>query len=67
LYNCLEGGLDANTQQMASITMGCKVGFEQKHVLQLLTTIVTNAWRSFQLLQYGKEIENMTLKRLLIF
>jgi len=33
LYNCLKDGLDANTQQMASITMGCKVGFEQKHVL----------------------------------
>jgi len=63
LYNCLEGGLDANTQQMASITMGCKVGFEQKYVLQLLTAIVTNAWRSFQLLQYGKEIETMTFTK----
>jgi hypothetical protein len=63
LYNCLKDGLDANTQQMASITTGCKVGFEQKYVLRLLTAIVTNAWCSFQLLQYDKEIETMTFTK----
>jgi hypothetical protein len=48
---------------MVSITTGVKVGFEQKYVLRLVTALVANAWRLFQLLQHGGEIESMTLKR----
>jgi hypothetical protein len=59
LYNSLKGGLDAYTEQMSSISPGIKVGFEQKYVMCLMTAPVTNAWRSFQLLQYGIEIESM--------
>jgi hypothetical protein len=51
LYNSFKGGLDAKTEQMASISLGIKVGFEQKYVMHLMTALVTNAWRSFQLLQ----------------
>jgi hypothetical protein len=29
-------------------------------VLRLITALVTNAWRSIQLLNYGIEMENMT-------
>jgi hypothetical protein len=63
LYNSLKRGLDANTEQVASITPGVKVGFEQKYVLRLITTLVTNAWRSIQLLNYGIEIETMTFTK----
>ncbi len=59
LYNSLKGVLDANTEQMVSISPGIKVGFEQKYVMHLMTALVTNAWHSFQLLQYGIEIESM--------
>jgi hypothetical protein len=45
---------------VASITQGAKVGFEQKYVLRLITALVTNAWWSIKLLNYGVEIENMT-------
>jgi hypothetical protein len=45
---------------MASITPSVRVGFEQKYVLRLLNGLVTNAWQSIQLLQYGIEIENMS-------
>ncbi len=55
LYNSLKGGLDANTEQVASITPGVKVGFKQKYVLRLISALVTNAWRSLQLLNYGIE------------
>ncbi len=64
LYNSLKGGLDANMEQMASITTGIKVSFEQKYDLCLITALVTNAWHSFQLLQYGIEIENMTITKM---
>jgi hypothetical protein len=57
--HCLKGGLDANTEQMASISLGVKVGFEQKYAMRLMKALVTNAWHSFQLLQYGIEIESM--------
>jgi hypothetical protein len=57
LYNSLKGGLDANTEQVASITPGVKVGFKQKYVLRFIIALVTNAWRSIQLLNYGIEIE----------
>jgi hypothetical protein len=60
LYNSLKGGLDANTKQVASITPGVKVAFKQKYVLRLITALVTDAWRSIQLLNYGIEIEKMT-------
>jgi hypothetical protein len=43
LYNSLKGGLDANTEQVASITPGVKVRFKQKYVLRLITALVTNA------------------------
>jgi hypothetical protein len=45
---------------MVSITTGIKAGFEQKYVLRL----VTNAWYSFQLLQYGREIESTTFAKM---
>ena len=60
LYNSLKGGLDANTKQVASITPGVKVAFKQKYVLRLITALVTDAWRSIQLLNYEIEIEKMT-------
>jgi len=63
LYNSLKRGLDANTEQVASITPGVKVGFEQKYVLRLITTLVTNAWMSIQLLNYGIEIEKMAFTK----
>jgi hypothetical protein len=56
-YNSLKGGLYANTEQVASITPGVKVGFKQKYVLRFIIALVTNAWRSIQLLNYGIEIE----------
>jgi hypothetical protein len=40
-----------------------KVGFKQKYVLSLITALVTNAWRSIQLLNYGIEIEKMTFTK----
>ena len=58
LYSSLIGGLD--TEQVASITPGVKVGFKQKYVLRLITALVTNAWRTIQLLYYGIEIEIIT-------
>jgi hypothetical protein len=64
LYNSLKVWLDANTEPMISITTGIKVGFEQKYVLCLNTALITNAWRSFQLLQYGIEIESMTFAKM---
>jgi uncharacterized membrane protein (Fun14 family) len=48
---------------MASITLGMMVGFEQKYVLRLITALVTNAWQSMQLLQYGIEIEIMAFTK----
>jgi len=45
---------------VALITQGVKVVFEQKYVLRLITALVTNAWWSIKLLNYGLEIENMT-------
>jgi hypothetical protein len=51
LYNSLKGGMDANTQQFASITPPLKTGFEQKYVVRLLLCVVTNAWRAQQLLR----------------
>jgi len=50
LYNSLKGGLDSNTQQFQSIIPPIRTGFEQKYVVCLIISIVTNAWRSHQLL-----------------
>jgi hypothetical protein len=58
LYSSLIGGLD--TEQVASITPGVKVGFKQKYVLRLIAALVTNAGRTIQLLNYGIEIEIIT-------
>ena len=58
LYSSLKGGLD--TEQVASITPGVKVGFKQKYVLRLITALVMNAWRTIQLPYYGIEIEIIT-------
>jgi hypothetical protein len=44
LYNSLKGGLDANMQQFQAIQPLIKTGFEQKYVVCLLLSIVTNAW-----------------------
>jgi hypothetical protein len=63
LYNSLKGGLDADTEQMVSITTGVKAGFEQKYDLRLITALITYAWHSFQLLQHGREIESMTFAK----
>jgi hypothetical protein len=57
LYNCLKGGLDANTQQYNSILPKLNVTFEQKYVIRMLLSIVTNSWRAFQLLRSNIAIE----------
>ena len=51
VYNSLKGGLDANTQQFMSIMPPIKTGFEQKYVIRLLIAVVTNAWRSQQIIR----------------
>jgi hypothetical protein len=51
LYNTLKGGLDSNSQQFQAILPLIKTGFEQKYVICLLISIVTNTWRAQQLLQ----------------
>jgi hypothetical protein len=57
LYNSLKGGLDANTQQYASIVPPIKTGFEQKYIIRLLMAIVTNSWRAQQVLLQPVNLE----------
>lgn len=44
VYNSLKGGLDANMQQYISIHPKVSVSFEAKYILQMLLSIVSNAW-----------------------
>jgi hypothetical protein len=48
IYNAFKGDLDA--QQDHAICQPIKATFEQKYVVRLLLKIVSNAWRTFQLL-----------------
>jgi hypothetical protein len=61
LYNSLKGGLDASTQQFSSICPQLKVKFEQKYVIRLLLAVLTNAWRTFQLLNHNIDAESFSL------
>jgi hypothetical protein len=58
LYSTLKGGLDSNLQQFQAILPPIKTGFEQKYVIRLLISIVTNAWTAQQLLQQTIEPGN---------
>ncbi len=61
MYNSLKGGLDANMQQFSSICPQLKTKFEQKYITRLLLAVVTNAWRTFHLLNHEVEIDNCSL------
>jgi hypothetical protein len=61
MYNSLKGGLDANTQQFSSICPQLKTKFEQKYIVRLLLAVVTNAWRTFQLLNNNVDEYNFSL------
>ena len=60
MYNCLKGGLDANSQQCAAIQPKIKVGFGQKYVVRMILAIVTNSWRAYQVLRSTSELEQLS-------
>jgi hypothetical protein len=61
IYNSLKGGLNANMQQFSSICQQLKTKFEQKYIIRLLLAVVTNTWRTFQLLNHKIEEDNFSL------
>jgi hypothetical protein len=61
MYNSLKGGLDANTQQYISIQPPVQTKFEAKYIICMMIAIVTNAWRSYQLLSETVDIDTFTL------
>jgi hypothetical protein len=61
MYNSLKGGLDANTQQYVSIQPPVKTKFEAKYIICMMIALVTNAWRSYQLLSETVDIDTFTL------
>jgi hypothetical protein len=61
MYNSLKGRLDANMQQYVSIQPPVKTKFEAKYIIRMMIAIVTNAWRSYQLLSETIDIDTFTL------
>jgi hypothetical protein len=48
-------------KQFSFICSQLKTKFEQKHILKLLLAVVTNAWRTFQLVDHKVEEDNFSL------
>jgi hypothetical protein len=53
--------LDANTQQYVSIQPPVKTKLEAKYIIRMMIAIVTNAWRSYQLLSKTIDVDNFIL------